>query len=764
MILENQKSSTLEVYGENTSKKATINSSKIAKLQYMLTEGLYSDPLSAVIVEIANNGMDAVIESGKDPMQFPVVVQFMRESTGYKMTVKDNGIGMSKDFFENVFMSMLSSTKENDDTVIGHFGIGGKSWASLGKRVKFTLVKDGKKAIYVCYKGEEFIDFDLILEADSEEENGVEFEMPLGYSDYLTAISKAKQKLAYYDTVVLIIDGVIWDNKIYRNDIFQWSNNQPHSYLHICLKDVIYILDYTKLGIAPISIPIALRFGLSDGITPTPSRENILMNKDTIDKIKVKIGQAATWLAERYNEQVANAENIMDVWGELNKTSKDVEIDGFTFTLDTISKYSPMRYIDPSVKGISLREPGWYKRNSAYLERWWQEAGFLQYDFWQTKRLINTPVQSLAKGMRVVALNYHAVGNVKMYLKQKFRNNGSTLFVYPTAEPGWTWWKMNVLYDKKDAPKKTILEFKEVVRQIWEKILDYRNIETDADYLTWLKQKQDKQKEDRKNGTFKGKTLGKKDGDVTIGWARKHRHNGNEAVFEKKAQKASTLKTMPCLIVYATEESEKFINLVNATLNFNNLKMALIGKLEAKKLPKLDKIVKFEDFMGEKGGKLFGRMCSAILFAKELIIFEKISKGAGSELLKDCMTGYTICAARLRKYVKQNETSVDEQLEQEMLAVAEEHSLFDKQLWDRYVKIKDFNSKYDFLSLFGYRPYDAEARDRYKRVINQMLLFRKKYYNDFEDYDIVTAIKKPLLQEIVEEARKEEEIPSPIMA
>jgi DNA topoisomerase VI subunit B len=43
---------------------------------------------------------------------------------GYKLSIEDRGIGMSQDFFENVFMDMLSSTKEDSADQIGHFGIG----------------------------------------------------------------------------------------------------------------------------------------------------------------------------------------------------------------------------------------------------------------------------------------------------------------------------------------------------------------------------------------------------------------------------------------------------------------------------------------------------------------------------------------------------------------------------------------------------------------------------------------------------------------
>lgn len=125
MIIENAKSEDVLVFGENTSKRATIDATRIKKLQYILTEGLYSDPLGATIVEIANNAMDSVIESGKDPIENPVIVKI--EKSGYNeytLSIEDKGVGMSKDFFENTFMSMLSSTKEDSDDQIGHFGIG----------------------------------------------------------------------------------------------------------------------------------------------------------------------------------------------------------------------------------------------------------------------------------------------------------------------------------------------------------------------------------------------------------------------------------------------------------------------------------------------------------------------------------------------------------------------------------------------------------------------------------------------------------------
>ena len=50
-MIISQKSNDIIKTGEDTSKKATIDQNKLAKLQYLLTKGLYSDPESAIIVE-----------------------------------------------------------------------------------------------------------------------------------------------------------------------------------------------------------------------------------------------------------------------------------------------------------------------------------------------------------------------------------------------------------------------------------------------------------------------------------------------------------------------------------------------------------------------------------------------------------------------------------------------------------------------------------------------------------------------------------------
>ena len=156
MIIGNQTTDIIKE-GFSGSKKATINPEEVAKLQYILTKGLYSDGESAVIVEWSNNAIDSVIQAGKDIAVNPVIV----ELTESYFRVSDTGLGLTLDEFENVVMNYLTSTKSNSNETIGHFGLGSKSFVALDRPATFTLRKNGVESKVLAYMGAEFLEYDL---------------------------------------------------------------------------------------------------------------------------------------------------------------------------------------------------------------------------------------------------------------------------------------------------------------------------------------------------------------------------------------------------------------------------------------------------------------------------------------------------------------------------------------------------------------------------------------------------------------------------
>ena len=162
MIIQEQVKDVV-VIGEDTSKKAKISQDKLAKLQYLLTKGLYKDPITAVIAEWTNNGIDSVVQAGKDPIENPVLVKIEKDIAGQHIfSVEDKGVGLDNHDFEDICMNYLESTKDQSNELIGAFGIGMKSFLSLERSASFICRKNGVERKYLVYEGAEFVNYDLI--------------------------------------------------------------------------------------------------------------------------------------------------------------------------------------------------------------------------------------------------------------------------------------------------------------------------------------------------------------------------------------------------------------------------------------------------------------------------------------------------------------------------------------------------------------------------------------------------------------------------
>ena len=141
MIINKQTNEVLKT-GEDTSKRATISANKAAKLQMLLSEGLYSDPITATIAELTNNGVDSIVASGKNPIENPVVVSITKTTNDqYEFSVKDEGLGLDENEFTSIVMNYLESTKEDSNDFIGSWGLGSKSPLSLKRSYLYSKMQ-----------------------------------------------------------------------------------------------------------------------------------------------------------------------------------------------------------------------------------------------------------------------------------------------------------------------------------------------------------------------------------------------------------------------------------------------------------------------------------------------------------------------------------------------------------------------------------------------------------------------------------------------
>lgn len=740
-----QQQNNIEKIGLDSSKKAGINQDKLGKLQYILTKGLYQDAQSAVIVEWANNGVDSIVQSKKDPIENPVIVKIGNR----KLSVEDKGIGLNKDEFENVCMSYLSSTKENNNDTIGHFGLGMKSFIALDRSAIFTCRKDGVEIKYIAYQGEEFMEYDVIYEKETTEENGLICEIDIKDSyEEQTFISKARTKLAYYDTVVLIIDGIVQENQIIRSDNWQFSDNSGFNLLHLCLKDVVYEINYSKLGIPQINIPIALRFDLSSGLCPIPSREALIYNQETIILVKDKIKSIANFFIDRYNSEWKEYESFIEAMPHIHNYYYYVNIAGKDFCIDALEKYADSSIKTLKIKGIDINNPSFYFNLKGNMFAEYEKAAL--YDSWtfKTKRTgYNSIMWHLEQKYTLIEVTSVPVGYTRKYLLEKY--NGRILFVKKFTKR-----KLgdrnkvkveNYIYllslnnYKRETWRARIKEWQRVENEFISKIIDETNIQIPED---WLAREKEAKKANINKPKYNSKALNKEKGQVTLAWAKKS--YADKVTFDKSVHNISDLKNRHFLTIYGTSDHKEILSRVFRVVPAK-VHVIIANKSEVKHLKDRHNFISIEKFiMGDN--KTFGKIATSILFQREIDEFNLLFRN-DNQILQKCTKKYYDDYQKLTQYSNDNYKNSGE-MNKEILQMAETYNLWDYTLWEEYKNVKKCNVDYAFVNqLKAPGKWDSVAEKRYNTTISQMLLFRKKYYNELQDFEIqLIPIKKEELE------------------
>jgi hypothetical protein len=168
-------------------KKFTIAAS--AKAFRILSDGLYSRKIEAIVRELSCNAYDAHVMAGCP--EKPFVVHLPNTWTP-EFSVEDFGIGLDGDDVENIYTSYFTSTKTDSNDVIGALGLGSKTPFSYTDSFNIRARKDGIERIYNAYisaSGEPSVS--MLSAAPTEMGNGVKITVPVRTADF---------NQFYYDT------------------------------------------------------------------------------------------------------------------------------------------------------------------------------------------------------------------------------------------------------------------------------------------------------------------------------------------------------------------------------------------------------------------------------------------------------------------------------------------------------------------------------------------------------------------------------------
>lgn len=760
MILEKQtQAKVLQTGQNNESIGMSLDLDSAQVLMQMLSKNLYSDSIGSAVRECASNALDSHRRAG---VTKPIVVSLVRNnSNNYEFSVEDFGTGLDHDDVENIISKYGKSTKRNSNTELGMMGLGFKAPLAYCSSFYFTCRKDGRERKYMMYEGEETNTIDLLNETVTDKSNGVKVTIPIKWGDKYDFKNKIKEQLAYFENVYFNVDDIDNNFSIQRTKIFQFSELSSDTALHVCLDDVYYPLDFSKMGISRIDIPVGLRFGLSDGLFPTPNRESLIYSQEAKKVIKSKLTEFANYIANKYNEKIDGENTDMrSILSYYTSTSRYVDMLGSRYDFNNIKEFATVKLNKPKLDGVDVLDLSKLPRHN---------FGYLCANYKVNCRVENSRMYQVKANEWDSQLKWERMleepdmyrrmdntmkGHKKAYLRESVISRRKTLFFKFKNEltlGGKNSVGHNTYYQILGLENYSKSDWRQVIKDwlyIEELILDnIKDVTNDIVPKDWI--------DDRKaaiasksratksaNGTYK-----KLQGEVTFKQAEEllRWNSSKNCKFVSNKLSLRDMSKSGKTYIYDSHDNSSNLDRLYHVAKMFHIVLITFSNREIKLIESLDiqNIISYDEFM--KGDHVYFRRISTSYLIQKLIsknysLFNRPQnmKLINSKIYEDIEL--------LNKYCDKNQyrSSNFTPLKEEMLDISMKGNKFDNKIYYIYQKYDKFLKDNEFI---------AYMFDNY--ITKDDTVFRKIMCNLFKYHKIRLNIEN-YLPEIEEETTSED--------
>lgn len=743
MILNNQKEAIVYSEGdvsESIGMSLDLDSAQI--LMQMLSKNLYSDSIGSTIRECASNALDSHRRAN---VNMPIIVSLLINGQGdYEFSVQDFGLGLDDQDVKNIISKYGKSTKRLSANELGMFGLGFKSPLAYSSSFYFTCCKDGVERKYMMYEGESLNTIDLLYESESSKSNGVTITVPVKYSDRYAFYSKMLEQLAYFENVHFefsneFSSGFNRDFKIYRSEFYQHSQLSKNYNLHISLDNVYYPIDFEKLGIARINLPIALKFSLSEGLYPTPNRESLRYTPESIEIIKNKITKLADYLVSELNDASSKYENYLDVRKFYKENCKDLKIsDSLIINIQPLVNYSNININNPVLKGYKhlLFEHLVYNeeyfieyRKTIWLER--NKFSYVKNRSW--KETVN--LNSLFNNKHEYLVHTGSISEkTKIYLKSKYKDKlniikdcPSEITLFSRSSFKSSYYKLlNLNKIERKHWREAIIEFQTLIKSIKDSFNKLEDLQIPKDFTFY-------KKPSSKFSTL-SKVKTKEDISVKVATQLQKSVGNNNCKFVSDIISIEKLYSYKGFIVFDLHDEQTRLDKMYEYSKNKNITIVSVSSKEYKKLTDLNlkNVISYTEFMKGNNRK-FRKIISGRL-VKELIqeysqIFRRL------DLIKEVSKSLYLELEVIKNYAEKNEVrNIDSEIFKTMHEFAKDNNLFDVRIHSEYIKVRNLLEKLQivesyFKSVNNTSYYSSSINENYKLVLVQLLKYNKVRVN-----------------------------------
>lgn len=301
----------------------------------MLSSGLYSDKVAAVLREIGCNAYDAHVEYGST--QTPIVVKLPNRIDN-QFYIRDYGPGLSHKDVMELYTTYFASTKQTSDEYTGAFGLGSKSPFSYTDSFSVISVHNGKKRTYSAYldnNGSPTISLLTETTADPDWSHGVQIGFPVKPGDFTSFESRAQNIFRWFK-VKPKIEGASAIREIapsYDSTSFaMYTGNINGHTLGAVMGNVFYPVDVTKVetnrhiglfAYAGYFPGIVLKLNIGE-VQVAASREELQYDEASKKVLRDKIEEAVRTLGT----DIANQLRTARTWAEKCTAHQMVKLKG----------------------------------------------------------------------------------------------------------------------------------------------------------------------------------------------------------------------------------------------------------------------------------------------------------------------------------------------------------------------------------------------------------------------------------------------------
>jgi len=270
---------------------------------------IYPDKPKAIVQELASNAYDMTPTGGRPPEIFAP------SALDPNFSIRDFATGMTHEFVMSSYMELFTSTKTDDDTQRGGFGLGCKTPFSYTDQFAVSSYQDNTVRSYLVFRGphpqtgQEVPMVTHLGTEPSDEPAGLKVTIPVQAKDFDRFDAAIRQICWRFDpqpitNVSLRTPEIILQGPNFRlRRTLEYNSQDQHA--SAIFGDIAYKLDAAALGIGwshklnkLLSSPIDIFFGI-DEIKPVLSRTAIDYSPEVINNIllrceEVLIGMQST--------------------------------------------------------------------------------------------------------------------------------------------------------------------------------------------------------------------------------------------------------------------------------------------------------------------------------------------------------------------------------------------------------------------------------------------------------------------------------------